>query len=148
MLCVLQRVTEAKVVVEGETVGSVGLGWLALVCAEKEDTDGDADWVADRVAGLRAFSDDAGKMNRAAADVGAGVLVVSQFTLAANLGKGRRPSFDLSMEPVGAERLCERITADLRQRGLTVATGRFGAHMVVHLTNDGPVTFILKSRER
>ena len=148
MQCVVQRVTDAKVVVDNEVVGAVGLGWLALVCAEKGDSEGDADWVADRIAGLRAFSDEAGKMNRAAADVGAGVLVVSQFTLAANLSKGRRPSFDLSMEPTAASLLCERVCAELRKHGLSVATGRFGTHMSVQLTNDGPVTFILNSRAR
>ncbi len=134
--------------VAGEVVGHVALGWLALVGAEKGDAAGDAEWVADRIAGLRAFADETGKMNRAAADVGAGVLVVSQFTLLANLSKGRRPGFDQSMEPGPAAALVERVVADLRGRGLPVETGRFGADMQVHLLNDGPVTFTLDSRQR
>jgi len=148
MLCVLQRVSQAQVVVDGATLGSIGLGWLALVGAEKGDAESDADWLADRIHGLRAFSDEAGKMNKAAADVGASILVVSQFTLLANLSKGRRPGFDRSLEPALASVLVDRVTAQLRERGLPVQTGRFGADMKVSLLNDGPVTFILNSRER
>lgn len=148
MLCVLQRVAHAQVVVDGETVGQIGLGWLALVGAEKGDSEADADWLADRIHGLRAFSDEAGKMNKAAADVGGSVLVVSQFTLMANLSKGRRPSFERSLEPAGAATLVDRVAEQIRQRGLPVQMGRFGADMKVTLLNDGPVTFILNSRER
>lgn len=148
MLCVLQRVSSAQVVVAGEMVGQIGLGWLALVGAEKGDVEADADWLADRIHGLRAFADEHGKMNRAAADVGGAVLVVSQFTLLANLAKGRRPSFERSLEPTPASILCDRVADHIRSKGLEVATGRFGADMKVSLLNDGPVTFVLNSRER
>lgn len=145
MRCVLQRVREAHVEVAGRVVGRIGLGWLALVGSETGDTEADADWMADRIAGLRAFADEAGKMNKAAADVGAAVLVVSQFTLLANLSKGRRPSFELAMAPEPAAGLVERVVQQLRSRGLPVETGEFGAMMDVHLLNDGPVTFVLDS---
>lgn len=148
MRCVIQRVKEARVEVGGSVVGQVGLGWLCLLGAEKGDTTEDSDWLADRVGGLRAFSDEQGKMNKAAADVGGAVLVVSQFTLLANLSKGRRPGFDLCMEPGPAAELVERVVNQLRSRGLPVETGRFGADMQVHLVNDGPVTFVVDSRQR
>lgn len=148
MRCVLQRVREARVEVDAEVVGSVGRGWLALVGVERGDADRDADWLVDRVAGLRAFSDDQGKMNLAAAEVGGGVLVVSQFTLLANLSKGRRPGFDQAEGPDGARALCQRVENGLRSRGLPVEKGVFGADMKVHLVNDGPVTFVLDSRTR
>jgi D-tyrosyl-tRNA(Tyr) deacylase len=146
MRCVLQRVSQAQVEVGGVVVGRIGLGWLALVGAEKGDTEADADWMADKVAGLRAFADDAGKMNKAAADVGGAVLVVSQFTLLANLGKGRRPSFEASLEPGPAATLVEHVGKQLKARGLPVENGVFGADMKVSLLNDGPVTFVLDSR--
>lgn len=148
MRCVLQRVSEARVEVGGEVVGRIGRGWLALVGAAKGDTGEDADWLADRIAGLRAFADGAGKMNLAAAAAGGAVLVVSQFTLLANLSRGRRPSFDGSLEPGPAAQLCDQVAAQLRALGLEVATGRFGADMQVYLVNDGPVTFTLDSRAR
>ena len=148
MKCVLQRVSGASVVVDGKSVGSIGLGWLALVCAEVGDAPADADWLADRVAGVRAFSDQDGKMNRSVRDVAGSVLVVSQFTLAANLAKGRRPSFEGAMEPVGAKALCDRFTAALGALEVPTAAGVFGADMKVSLTNDGPVTLLLESRGR
>ncbi|MEW5854690.1 MAG: D-aminoacyl-tRNA deacylase [Myxococcota bacterium] len=148
MMCVLQRVRSARVEVEGEVVGRIDKGWLALVGAEKGDTEEDADWTADRIAGLRAFQDEAGKMNKAVAEVGGAILVVSQFTLLANLSKGRRPSFERSLEPQPASALCDRVAAELEKRGLPVETGRFGAMMDVHLLNDGPVTFVLNSKQR
>lgn len=148
MQCVLQRVTGAKVEVDGMVVGAIGRGWLALVGAEKGDVEEDADWIADRIVGLRAFADDAGKMNKAAADVGASVLVVSQFTLLANLTKGRRPSFERSLEPGPASTLCDRVMEQIKLKGVPVASGKFGAMMQVHLVNDGPVTFVLDSKQR
>lgn len=148
MKCVLQRVAHARVEVDATVVGRVELGWLALVGAEQGDTTEDAAWLADRIVGLRAFSDEQGKMNRAVADVGGGVLVVSQFTLLANLKKGRRPSFEQAMEPNGARTLCEQVVTLLRDAKLPVETGQFGADMKVHLMNDGPATFWLDSRIR
>lgn len=148
MMCVLQRVAHAQVVVGGETVGQVGLGWLALVGAAQGDTTADGAWLVDKVAGLRAFADEAGKMNKALADVGGGVLVVSQFTLLANFAKGRRPSFENALEPTAASTLVDEVVAGLKAKGLPVETGRFGADMKVTLMNDGPVTFILDSKSR
>jgi D-tyrosyl-tRNA(Tyr) deacylase len=143
MRLVLQRVASARVSVGDEVVGSIGRGIVALVGVEREDGAANVERAVEKLAELRIFADDAGKMNLAARDVGGALLVVSQFTLAASLTRGRRPSFDAAAPPDRAEPVVESLVAGLRQRGLEVATGRFGAHMKVALVNDGPVTFVL-----
>ncbi|MBN9524360.1 D-tyrosyl-tRNA(Tyr) deacylase [bacterium] len=143
MRAVIQRVRRAAVVVAGETVGAIDAGWLVLLGVAPTDTPAEAAWLADKVAHLRAFEDDAGKMNRSVLDAGGAVLVVSQFTLYGDTRKGRRPSFTGAAPPALAEPLYERFAAELRAVGLPVATGRFGADMRVELVNDGPVTFVL-----
>lgn len=143
MRLILQRVTRAAVRVDGETVGSIGRGMLVLVGVERGDGHDRAAAAADKLAGLRVFEDERGKMNLDAAAAGGAFLVVSQFTLAASLARGRRPSFDAAAPPGEAEPLIAAFVADLRRRGLTVAEGRFGARMEVELVNSGPVTFVL-----
>jgi D-aminoacyl-tRNA deacylase len=147
MRAVLQRVTRASVTVDGSIVGQIGVGWLVLLGVAKGDSDDDADRLADKVAVLRGFEDDAGKMNRSVAEAGGGVLVVSQFTLLADCRGGRRPSFTDAADPADAERLYLRFAERLRASGLPVATGVFRADMKVELLNDGPVTFLLDSRK-
>lgn len=143
MRCVLQRVRSARVSVEGETVGEIGLGLLVLVGVEEGDGSEQVEAVAAKLSGLRIFEDDAGRMNLDAAAVGGGFLLVSQFTLAGSpLAKGRRPSFDGAAPPDQAEPLFEELVERLRSDGHRVETGRFGAHMLVDLVNDGPVTFV------
>jgi D-tyrosyl-tRNA(Tyr) deacylase len=148
MRAVIQRVRRASVAVGSEVVGATDAGWLVLLGVGPADTPAEAAWLADRVAHLRAFGDDAGKMNRSVLDAGGGVLVVSQFTLYADTRKGRRPSFTGAAPPAVAEPLVERFVAELRAVGLPVATGRFGADMRVELVNDGPVTFVLDTADR
>ena len=143
MRLVLQRVSRARVTVGDEEVGAIGRGVLVLVGVERADAVEQALAAARKVAGMRFFEDDAGRMNLAAADVGAGFLVVSQFTLAGSLARGRRPSFDSAAPPELAEPLVDAFVAALRAAGLPVSTGRFRAHMQVELVNDGPVTFVL-----
>ncbi len=145
MRVILQRVSSARVVVAGEVVGDVGRGWLALVGVAPTDTAKDAAWLADKVAGLRCFSDAEGKMNLSVQDVAGGVLVVSQFTLFADCSKGRRPSFIGAARPEVAEPLVTAFANGLRALGIPVGEGRFGADMAVELTNDGPVTVIVDS---
>ena len=145
MKAVIQRVTSAGVDVAGETVGRIGRGLLVLLGVEKGDGERDAERLADRIVNLRVFEDDAGKMNRALRDAGGSLLVVSQFTLAGNCSKGRRPSFDSAAPPSEANRLYEYFVAILREMGVTTETGVFQAMMAVSLVNDGPVTFILES---
>jgi len=148
MRAVVQRALGARVEVEGQVVGAIERGLVAFVGAAKDDDEADADHVASKIAGLRVFSDDAGKMSRALADVrGGGVLAISQFTLFGDVRRGLRPSFDGAMEPVRAEALYDRFVAALRARGLTVATGRFRADMRVFVENDGPVTILIDSRK-
>jgi D-tyrosyl-tRNA(Tyr) deacylase len=142
MKTVLQRVHRAEVRVAGETVGRIERGLLALVGVEKGDSSADADTTARKIASVRVFPG-ATPMDRTVAAVGGAILVVSQFTLAGSLRKGRRPSFDGAQDPPGATRLYERVCHQLRETGLTVQTGRFGAHMDVELVNDGPVTLLL-----
>jgi D-tyrosyl-tRNA(Tyr) deacylase len=144
---ILQRVREAKVEVEGRVVGSVDRGVCLLVGVEKGDRPVDADYLARKAAELRIFPDAEGKMNLALGDVGGQVLAVSQFTLAGSVRKGRRPSFDNAEEPGRAAELFERFVAAVRAFGLKVETGVFQALMTVHIVNDGPVTFLLESRE-
>jgi D-tyrosyl-tRNA(Tyr) deacylase len=146
MKVVLQRVAYANVKVDGETVGAIGRGVLLLVGIEKGDAEAAVDALAERVALLRIFQDDEGRMNRSLVDIGGEALVVSQFTLCADLRKGRRPSFDAAEEPERARALVERFRRALEALGLRTASGRFGAEMKVELLNDGPVTFLLEPR--
>ena len=146
MRALLQRVTRARVTVAGETVGSVGRGLVVLAAAGREDGDRDVDWTAGKIVRLRVFPDDEGRMNRSALDTGAGVLLVSQFTLFGDASRGNRPSFVDAAEPAAGERLLDALAAAVRAHGVETQTGRFGAHMHVELTNDGPVTIWLDSR--
>lgn len=146
MKVVLQRVAHASVKVEGEIVGAIGRGVLLLVGIEKGDAESAVDALAERVALLRIFQDDEGRMNRSLVDVGGEALVVSQFTLCADLRKGRRPSFDAAEDPARARDMVERFRRALEALGLRTASGRFGAEMKVELLNDGPVTFLLEPR--
>jgi D-tyrosyl-tRNA(Tyr) deacylase len=143
----LQRVSDARVAVDGETVGAIGGGLLVLLGVEEGDGEQDAEGLAKKTAELRLFEDAEGKMNLSVMEVGGEVLVVSQFTLAADCRKGRRPGFSRAAEPETANRLYLYFVELLKGRGLTVATGRFQAMMQVHLVNDGPVTFLLDSRK-
>jgi D-tyrosyl-tRNA(Tyr) deacylase len=140
---ILQRVTRAAVQVDGETVGAIGGGMLVLVGVERGDGPAQAERAAEKLAGLRLFEDGEGRMNLDAAAVGGAFLVVSQFTLAGSLARGRRPSLDGAASPEEAEPLVTALCDGLRRRGLPVATGRFRARMAVELVNDGPVTFVL-----
>ena len=151
MRAVVQRVRYARVEVDARVVGSIGLGLLALVGVERGDGAADVAHLAAKLRELRIFDDDGGpdgrpRMNRSVVDVGGSVLVVSQFTLAADTRRGRRPSFDAAAPPDEARRLYEEVVADLRASGVVVATGEFQAAMRVTLENDGPVTFGLESR--
>lgn len=148
MKALLQRVKRACVRVDGEVVGQVDKGLLVLVGAVRGDVGSDADSLAQRTSQLRIFEDDQGKMNRSVLDVSGGVLVVSQFTLAGDCTRGRRPSFDQALEPVAARELVERYCHQLQQAGLMVAQGVFGADMDVELVNWGPVTFLLDSQDK
>jgi D-tyrosyl-tRNA(Tyr) deacylase len=144
---VVQRVSRARVLVDGQVSGEIGRGLAVLLGVGREDGEADARSLADKVALLRIFEDGAGKMNLAAAEVGAGVLVVSQFTLLGDARKGNRPSFTDAAPPEAANALYERFCALLRERGLPVATGVFRASMAVELVNDGPVTILLDSKK-
>ena len=145
MLALIQRVTSASVAVDGAVIGAIGPGLLALVAVEPGDTDALIQRMAERLLGYRVFADANGKMNRSLADTGGGLLLVSQFTLAADTKSGMRPSFTAAAPPAEAERGFERLVELCRQRHAPgVETGRFGAHMVVSLVNDGPVTFLLR----
>ena len=143
MRAVVQRVSSASVRVEGETVGAIEAGALILLGVLEGDSQREAEQLAEKVVGFRYFRDDSGRMNRSALEVGGAMLVVSQFTLAADGKKGRRPSFDKAAAPGVAEELYEHFVAHLRTFGLKVETGKFGAMMEVELLNDGPVTFVL-----
>ncbi|EXX87122.1 D-tyrosyl-tRNA(Tyr) deacylase [Paenibacillus darwinianus] len=146
MRIVVQRCKSAAVTVNGETVGAIGSGLLLLVGVTHEDTEKDAQWLADKLVGLRIFEDDQGKMNLSVADTGGEVLSVSQFTLYSDCRTGKRPSFMAAARPELAEPLYETFNAMLRAKGLRVETGRFGAMMDVSLVNWGPVTLIVDSR--
>lgn len=143
MRLILQRVSRAAVRVEGETIAEIGPGMLLLTGVEKGDGATQVEKAAAKLAGLRIFEDGSGRMNLDSAAAGGSFLVVSQFTLAGTLAKGRRPSFDGAAPPEIAEPLVDALVSTLRQRGFEVATGCFGAHMEVELVNDGPVTFVL-----
>lgn len=140
MLALVQRVREARVEVAGETVGAIGQGLLVLVCAVPADTEATADRLVAKLLKLRIFADEAGKMNRSVVDVAGGLLIVSQFTLAADTAGGNRPSFTGAAPAVQGEALYERVLATARASHSPVAQGRFGTEMQVHLVNDGPVT--------
>jgi D-aminoacyl-tRNA deacylase len=145
---VIQRVSRAEVRVKGEVVARIGAGLLLLVAIEKEDTEADLDWCADKVLHMRIFEDSAGKMNLSALETGAGILVVSQFTLAGDLSRGRRPGFERAAPPERAEPLYRAFVERLRRAPLRIETGRFREFMDVELVNDGPVTFVLDGRGR
>jgi D-aminoacyl-tRNA deacylase len=144
MKTVIQRVTSASVTVAGEIVGRIDQGIMVLLGVEKGDAEAQADWLAEKIAGLRIFSDGEGKMNLSVRDIGGALLVVSQFTLAGNCTKGKRPSFDTAAPPAEGQRLYEYFVDSSRRLGLKVETGIFQADMQVALVNDGPVTFVLE----
>jgi len=146
MLALLQRVREARVEVDGHTVGAIDAGLLILVCAERGDTEDTADKLLAKILKLRIFSDDAGKMNRSVQDVGGGLLIVSQFTLAADTSGGNRPSFTGAAPPDEGRRLYDYFVAQARASHPVVQTGQFAADMQVHLVNDGPVTIPMTVR--
>jgi D-tyrosyl-tRNA(Tyr) deacylase len=146
MRAVIQRVSHAKVEVEGNIIGQIGPGLLVYLGVGQGDTETDAAFMADKLVNLRIFADEAGKMNRSVIDIRGGILLVSQFTLYGDCRKGRRPGFDAAADPALAERLYEKVAALIAARDVPVAKGSFGAHMQVTSLNDGPVTFLLDSR--
>jgi D-tyrosyl-tRNA(Tyr) deacylase len=148
MKAILQRVTSASVDVDGTVVGQIGAGLLVLLGVAKGDGDADCRYLVEKLRAFRIFSDEQGKMNRSLAEVGGSILLVSQFTLLGNTANGRRPSFDGAASPDDAKRLYEQVATDLRASGTPVETGIFAAHMRVALVNDGPVTFVLDSRDK
>ena len=145
MIGLLQRVSGASVVVDGATVGAIDAGLMVLVCAERGDTEKEADALLAKLLGYRVFADDAGKMNRSITDVAGGLLLVPQFTLAADTQSGTRPSFTPAASPQDGLRLFDHFVKQARLKHAVVATGQFGADMKVSLTNDGPVTFWLRT---
>jgi len=147
MKAVIQRVTSASVRVEGKTVGQIESGLLVLLGVAKGDGESDSRFLIEKIRTLRIFSNGQGKMNRSLVDIGASVLLVSQFTLLSRTMNGRRPSFDDAAPSDEAKRLYEQVAVGLRDQGTHVETGVFAAHMQVELLNDGPVTFVLDSRE-
>lgn len=144
MISLLQRVSEASVRVDGAVIGQINAGLLVLLCAEKGDTEAVADKILAKILKLRIFSDDAGKMNRSVQDVGGGLLVVSQFTLAADVAGGNRPSFTQAAAPEDGRRLYEHFVAQARAAHPVVQTGQFAADMKVSLVNDGPITIPMR----
>ena len=146
MISLLQRVSEARVVVEGAVIGEIGAGLLVLVCAERDDSEAQADKLLAKILKLRVFSDEAGKMNRSVQDIGGGLLLVSQFTLAADTAGGNRPSFTNAAAPEEGLRLYNYLVQQARAAHPVVQTGRFAADMKVSLVNDGPVTIPLQMR--
>ncbi len=147
MRAVIQRVSESSVTVDGSVIGEIGVGFMVLLGVSDDDTEQDADALVQKIVGLRVFNDDDGKFNQSLMDVGGRVLLISQFTLMGDCRKGRRPSFIRAARPEYAIPLYESVIAGLKQRGVTVASGEFGAHMDVHLINDGPVTLLVDSRK-
>ena len=147
MRAVVQRVSRAKVTVAGEIAGEIGQGLLVLLGVGHEDSVASAEYLADKIVGLRIFEDDAGKMNRSVAEAGGAVLAVSQFTLYGDVRKGKRPSFDDAARPERARELYEHFVAHVRASGLRCETGRFQEMMEVELVNDGPVTILLDSEK-
>ena len=147
MRAVVQRANRARVTVAGETTGEIGQGLLVLLGVGQNDNEAAADYLAEKIAGLRIFDDEAGRMNRAVGEVGGAVLVVSQFTLFGDVRRGKRPSFDSAARPEQARRLYEYFVEKLRAVGLRCETGRFQEMMLVELVNDGPVTILLDSEK-
>jgi D-tyrosyl-tRNA(Tyr) deacylase len=145
MRAVVQRVTRAQVTVDEKVVGSIGRGLLVLLAVAQADSEADADYLADKIAGLRIFEDEAGKMNLDTASVGGKILAVSQFTLYGDVRRGKRPSFDAAAPPKRARQLYEYFVERIRAAGFTCETGRFQETMQVELVNDGPVTILLDS---
>lgn len=148
MEALIQRVTKASVSVDGKIIGEIGPGLLVFIGVAVGDTEADAEYLAEKIAGLRIFSDESGKFNLSLSDIRGKALVVSQFTLLADTRKGRRPSFTEAAPPDAAQLLVERFIEFLRAAGLPVETGRFQAHMLVEIHNDGPVTIPMSSRDR
>ena len=148
MIAVIQRVSEASVIVDGQTVGEIRQGLVVLLGVARGDTSRDAVYLAEKTSGLRIFEDEHGKMNRSVEDISGSVLVVSQFTLLGDCRKGRRPGFTDAAEPELADMLYEDYVGIMQQRGINVATGIFRAEMKVGLINDGPVTILLDSRKQ
>ena len=146
MIAAIQRVTESEVHVDDQTIGRIGPGLLVLLGVSRADEEKDADYLADKIAHLRIFEDDDGKMNRSLVDTGGEMLIVSQFTLLGDCRKGRRPSFVQAAPPEKAERLYDYFVYQVKLKGVSVATGQFQAKMAVSLVNDGPVTLILESK--
>lgn len=147
MRAVVQRVSRASVSVDGSTVGEIGPGLAVLLGVRDTDTERDATAVADKIVGLRIFADDDGKMNRSLLESGGAVLLISQFTLLADIRKGRRPSFVHAADPAVANPLVEFVASRIAASGVEVASGEFGAHMAVDLINDGPVTIVVETAE-
>ena len=147
MRCVVQRVTEASVTVDGETVGQIGHGLMVLIGAGVDDTEKDVQYMAEKVPNLRIFEDENGKMNLALDQVGGEILAVSQFTLYGDARSSRRPSFTAAMRPEEANKLYEALVEAWRARGIHVETGRFRTEMKVYLVNDGPVTMLMDSKK-
>lgn len=147
MRAVIQRVSEASVTVDGRVAGRIGKGLLLLLGVGQEDTEEDARLMADKVVGLRCFADADSKFNLSILDVGGAILTISQFTLFGDCRKGRRPSFTEAARPEPATELYESVVQRLREKGLAVETGEFGAHMEVHLINDGPVTLLVDTKK-
>jgi len=147
MRAVVQRVQRARVTIASQTVGEIGEGLLVLLGVGQNDSEAAADYLADKIAGLRIFDDEAGRMNRAVGEIGGAVLVVSQFTLLGDVRRGKRPSFDDAARPELARSLYEYFVAELRAAGLRCETGRFQEMMHVELVNDGPVTILLDSEK-
>ncbi len=148
MIAVLQRVSSGSVTVDGTDVGTIGVGLVVFLGVMAEDEEADSEFLAQKIAGFRIFNDDQKKMNRSILEIKGEALVVSQFTLCANWRKGRRPSFVHAAPPEKGERLYLNFVRQLQARGLSVATGVFGAMMEVKLVNDGPVTFVLDSQQK
>lgn len=148
MKTVIQRVSQASVVIDGSTCGTIGKGLVVLLGVAKEDTTADADYLLRKILDLRIFPDDQGKMNRNISDAGGELLIISQFTLYGDCRKGRRPSFDRSAPPAQAQALYDYFVGEARRGPVKVQTGVFQAHMMVQLVNDGPVTILVDSFER
>ena len=148
MRAVVQRVTKSEVVIDGAVSGKIDNGFMVLLGVGEGDTDEDMKYIADKIIKLRVFGDADGKMNLSLEDVGGSMLVISQFTLYGDCSHGRRPFFGAAMEPVGANAMYEKFVDYVRTQGVHVETGEFGADMKVTLTNDGPVTIILESKEK